>query len=188
MEPNAPAATGLGDPPPTRPFIVTMLRDWGIAILVVLGVIVGMNTLMRPKPPPLGPAPDFALFDLDGREVRLSEVDDDLVVLNFWFTTCPPCRHEIPALSKFHLEHPDIAMYGVSTDVGMPTGRLKAQSSQLGIRYPVLHDVRADVARLYGVDVFPTTLVIRDGQIVQARVGMIDGGMLAGMVDAAREK
>lgn len=186
MSPTDPTSSGLADPPPARPFLLTLLRDWGIAIGVVLVALLVMNALMRPSPPPLGPAPDFVLSDLDGRAVALSKVDDDLVILNFWFTTCPPCRHEIPELSRFHLEHPDIPMYGISTDVGMPTGRLKSQSERLGIRYPVLHDVNADVARTYGVDVFPTTLLIREGQIVSARVGVVDGRVLQKMVDDAR--
>jgi peroxiredoxin len=185
--PASPPPPGdLGEAPPTRPFLMTLLRDWGIAIGVVLAVIVAMNAFMSPAAPALGPAPDFVLTDLDGREVRLSEVDDDLLILNFWFTTCPPCRVEIPHFSRYHRAHPDIPMYGVSTDVGMPTGRLKAESARLGIDYPVLHDVQADVARLYGVDVFPTTLVISDGEIVQAKVGVLDEEMLAAMVERAR--
>lgn len=176
----------LGEAPPTRPFLMTLLRDWGIAIGVVLAVILAMNAFMAPKAPALGAAPDFVLADLDGKQVRLHDVDDDLVILNFWFTTCPPCRVEIPHFSRFYRANPDLPMYGISTDVGMPTGRLKAESQRLGVAYPVLHDVRAEVARLYGVEVFPTTLVISDGQIVQARVGMIDEEMLAAMVEKAR--
>lgn len=178
------------DPVPTEPgtgaFVIGLLRDWGVAVVVVLVVFAGYNLLFRPTAPALGPAPDFSLADLDGQPVQLSAVDDGLVILNFWFTTCPPCVREIPELSKFHADHPDVALYGVSTDIGMPTSRLKQQSARLGVRYPVLHDVRGEVAGQYGVDVFPTTLVIRDGEIVGSRVGMVNGELLDQMVAAAR--
>ena len=176
--PPAPAAPGTGS------FLLGLLRDWGVAILVVAGVFAGYNLLFRPTPPPLGPAPDFSLADLDGKSVQLSALDG-LVILNFWFTSCPPCVREIPELSKFHAEHPEIRFYGVNTDAGMPASRLKQQSDRLGIAYPVLHDVRGEVSHAYGIDVFPTTLVIRDGKIVQSRVGMVDRQLLDQMVAAA---
>ena len=83
-------------------------------------------------------------------------------------------------------EAPETPLYGVSTDVGMPPGRLQREAERLGVRYPVLHDVRAEVAGRYGIDVFPTTLVVRDGQIVQARVGTVTGEVLDQMVAAAQ--
>lgn len=197
MSTTAPSpASGADDPvrepegprlpaPSAGSFVAGLVRDWGIAILVVVVVVLGYGALSRPSPPALGPAPAFVLTDLDGAKVALPDVPGDVVILNFWFTTCPPCRAEIPELSKFHDSHPDVPMYGVSTDVGMPTGRLKAQSERLGITYPVLHDARAEVAALYGVSSFPTTLIIRGGNVVGARVGAVDGTTLAQMVEAA---
>lgn len=184
--PDVPAGLDEAAPPKTGAFLLGLLRDWGMAAAVVVVVFAGYNFFFAPSPPPLGPAPDFTLQDLDGKPVTLSAVDDDVVVLNFWFTTCPPCRAEIPELTKFHQEHPEIEMYGVSTDVNLRTAQLKTASSRLGVGYPVLHDMRAEVAQKYGVDVFPTTLVIKDGQIVSARVGGIDRKMLTTMVSAAK--
>ena len=174
--------------PKAPSFLVGLLRDWGIALVVVLVVLLGYNALFPSGPPSLGPATDFTLDNLEGAEVTLSELDSpsDVIVLNFWFTTCPPCRAEIPELSEFADAHPDIPLYGVSTDLNLRPAQLKAASKRLGIRYPVLHDVRAQVSRRYGVNQFPTTLVIRDMQIVQARVGAVDRKTLEAMVEAAR--
>lgn len=169
-------------------FALGLARDWGIALVVVVGVFLLYNLLFPARAPDLGPAPDFTLSNLEGQGVTLSAVDaqHELVVLNFWFTTCPPCRAEIPELTAFAAAHPDIPLYGVSTDVNLSPGRLKRESERLGIGYPVLHDQRADVARSYGVDVFPTTLIIRDMQIVKAKVGGIDRAILEGMIADAR--
>ena len=180
-EPSPPNA------PPTPPsFLAGLLRDWGLALAVVVLVFAGYNLLFAPKPPALGPAEDFTLQTPAGETVTLSRIDADVVVLNFWFTTCPPCRAEIPELSAWSAAHPETPLYGVSTDVGMPPGRLQREAERLGVRYPVLHDARAEVAGRYGIDVFPTTLVVRDGQIVSARVGAVTGEVLDQMVAAAQ--
>lgn len=163
-----------------------LLRDWGLALVVVVGIFVGYEVLFAPSAPSLGDAQDFTLTDLEGRDVQLSSVSEDVVVLNFWFTSCPPCRAEIPELTAFAAHHPDVGVYGISTDLGMPLKRLARESAALGIDYPVLHDVKGDVARAYGVSVFPTTVVVRDMQIVKARVGAVDHALLESMIAAAR--
>ncbi|MEM6929595.1 MAG: TlpA disulfide reductase family protein [Myxococcota bacterium] len=169
----------------TGGFLVTLLRDWGLALGVVLAVVVAFRFLLPPDVPSLGHAPDFTLPDLAGEPVTLSELDDDVVVLNFWFTDCPPCRAEIPELSAFAKEHPEVPIYGLSTD-RMTPGRLRIASERLGIAYPVLHDARAEVAISYGVSAFPTTLVVKGMEIVDARVGGVDRQLLEQMVASVR--
>jgi len=166
-------------------FWLVLLRDWGLAVGVVLAVMIVVGQLLPSSTPSLGDAPDFTLPDLEGGAVTLSEVDEDVVVLNFWFTDCPPCRAEIPELSRFAKAHPDVPIYGLSTD-RMTPGRLKAASKRLGIDYPVLHDARAEVARSYRISAFPTTLVVKRMAIVGAHVGGVDQQMLEQMVADAR--
>src|SRR5262245_59454386 len=41
-------------------------------------------------------APDFAIKDETGKEIKLSDYRGSVVFLNFWYTTCEPCRMEMP--------------------------------------------------------------------------------------------
>ena len=43
-------------------------------------------------------APDFALKDIDGKSVSLSDFRGKQVVLHFWASWCPDCREETPQL------------------------------------------------------------------------------------------
>jgi cytochrome c biogenesis protein CcmG/thiol:disulfide interchange protein DsbE len=157
-----------------------LARDWLVAIGIVLVLWLLWVRFLAPGALGSGPAPDFTLPDLTGQQVTLS-AQPDLVVLNFWFTTCPPCRKEIPELAKFHAAHPDVPLYGVSVD-RMDAGRLSALAHKLGVTYPVLHDLDSSVASLYRIGLFPTTVVVHDGQIAAVRTGEVTQASLEALV------
>ena len=50
-------------------------------------------------------APDLTYFDSAGKLRKLSELQGNVVLLNFWATWCSPCRKEMPLLSKTQREH-----------------------------------------------------------------------------------
>lgn len=49
--------------------------------------------------------PDVEIHLLDGRTVRLHELRGKVVVVNFWATWCPYCRHEMPAMAVFYRDY-----------------------------------------------------------------------------------
>ncbi|HLA38880.1 MAG TPA: TlpA disulfide reductase family protein, partial [Candidatus Glassbacteria bacterium] len=42
------------------------------------------------------PAPDVELPDLSGAKLRLRDLKDKVLLVNFWATWCAPCEIEIP--------------------------------------------------------------------------------------------
>lgn len=173
--------------PPTKgAFLLGLLRDWGIALVVVVAVVAAFNVLLGPKAPAVGPAPDFTLADTDGHTWTLSAIPERVVVLNFWFTNCPPCRKEIPELAAWHDANPDVPLLGIHVDPRMPPGAVVQSAKRLGITYPVLDDRTVTITRDYGIDTFPTTLVLVDGQIADARVGVVNAAALDAMVARVR--
>ncbi|MCI0487765.1 MAG: TlpA family protein disulfide reductase [Blastocatellia bacterium] len=49
--------------------------------------------------------PDFDVITMDGRTIKLSEYRGKVVVLDFWATWCPPCREEVPQLTRIAREN-----------------------------------------------------------------------------------
>lgn len=118
-------------------------------------------------------APDFALKDLDGKQVKLSDFKDKVVILDFWATWCPPCRNEIPHFIELQQKYGSkgLTVVGVSVDQG-GAKVVKPFAAAWKINYPMLlADDR--VGEAYGgIRYLPTTFIIdRGGQIVKRLVG-----------------
>ncbi len=118
------------------------------------------------------PAPPFSLPDRSGRTVRLADFRGRVVILNFWFSTCPPCRKETPDLIRLYEAHREegLTVIGINLD---PILIPRFQGAQMErflktfeITYPILIGDDA-VFEAYGeVPVQPTTFVIdRDGKV-----------------------
>src|SRR5690554_5020708 len=87
-------------------------RRWSLAwllLIVALGVLLAWLAsvpLLRGEPDGRSgsrvgePAPELELRDLEGRTWRLADADVPLVWVNFWATSCEPCRTEMPAMQR----------------------------------------------------------------------------------------
>lgn len=91
-------------------------------------------------------APDFLLESLGGSELRLSDLQGQPVIVNFWATWCPPCREEIPVLVDAY----DAQQPGKFTIVGVNLQEADSQVQgfvdEFGMTFPVVIDRDSEVA------------------------------------------
>jgi peroxiredoxin len=104
------------------------------------------------------PAPDMTLKTLDGREVKLADLKGKVVVLNFWFVNCAPCRAEMPGLNKLvdGLRGQDVVFLGVATDPAEP---IRDFLKKFSFKYEIVPEGTA-AANAFGVSVYPTHILI----------------------------
>lgn len=129
----------------------------------------------------------FQLRDLTGRSYSSRELRGKIVVLNFWFIGCPPCRQEIPALNQLvhqNAQRPDVLFLAVALD---PAAAVQAFVQQHSYAYALVADGRAVAAR-YGITSFPTNLVVdRQGNVVfHAQIHPNMATYLQQAIDAAK--
>jgi thiol-disulfide isomerase/thioredoxin len=59
-------------------------------------------------------APDFTLTDLQGEALKLSDFRGLSVLINFWASTCPYCREEMPMLQRLSEKYPELVVIGIN--------------------------------------------------------------------------
>ena len=52
-------------------------------------------------------APKYSVRSINGKKLKSKDMLGKVVVLNFWFTTCPPCKKEIPQLNELREKFKD---------------------------------------------------------------------------------
>lgn len=123
-------------------------------------------------------APDFALTDLQGNTVHLSDFKGKKVLVNFWATWCPPCRVEMPHMQKFYEDYQskDVVILGVNlTPTEKNPDNVQAFVKEQQLTFPIVLDKEGDVMQTYQVVAYPTTFLLdSDGVIREKFQGAIN--------------
>lgn len=146
------------------------------AVLVVLASGVASSGGACALPSVGTSAPDFAAKSDAGRNMRLSELRGQVVLINFWASWCSPCRQELPLLNKIYTQYRSAGFVLLAVNVDDNRKDADTMLKRLNLRFPTLFDGGKNVAKLYGVDTMPATLVIdRDGRVRYVHRGYYDG-------------
>lgn len=159
-----------------------------VALVVAVMIFAGVRSSRGPKVSPLigdsqpisstdakgKQAPDFALQDLQGKQVKLSDFRGKAVLLNFWATFCGPCKVEMPWLVELQKQYgpQGFEIVGVALDdSGKET--IEKFAKQMGVNYTILQGQDA-VGDAYGAVGLPATYYIdRSGKIVDSALGLV---------------
>jgi peroxiredoxin len=111
------------------------------------------------------PCPDFALFDVQNRQVKLADIREPVIVLNcfaFWCNTwiaqLPQLRELAAQQSRLHFKLLSVSVDGVWTD------QLQAVCGGNPVPYPVLIDRGSRLSRALRVRHVPTVLILNRGR------------------------
>ena len=113
------------------------------------------------NPPETGPP--ARLVDLSDLSPEDLCPEDGVVVLHFWSTWCGPCLEEMPLLEAFHRRHHDDGIRLLAVEVGSDADLVRRRVERLGVTFPVVLDRHGSLARQWGVNRYPTTLLLADG-------------------------
>ncbi len=172
-----------------------------VVILIFGGVLFGDDNIVNEQPvtalanssiavqlpesgPPLqvGDQPyEFALQDLDGNTVVLSQFIGRPILINFWATWCGPCRLEMPELQSVFEEYRDSEDFLIlALDQDETAEDVIAYFDELGLTFQPLLDDNNDTAKNYGLQgTLPASVFINpDGEVVVIHRGVMTRGQI----------
>jgi len=126
--------------------------------------------------------PAITLENVDGQEVSTQSLLSAPLIINVWYSTCEPCRRELPALANADTQYRDqVRIVGVNIkDSATVT---KKFASQYGVDFELLLDKNGQFISRLGIATAPVTLAIDpQGVIIGQKAGEISASELDELV------
>ena len=126
--------------------------------------------------------PKASLLTLDERTIDSSELVGKPLILNFWYSTCEPCRREMPVLAASAATHSSTVRFvGINMNDSVETAKNFAE------KYNVLYDIMFDPSGSFigalGIGTAPMTLFVdAQGIIVDQVAGEISADKLESLI------
>ncbi|MBM01447.1 MAG: hypothetical protein CL762_01820 [Chloroflexi bacterium] len=127
--------------------------------------------------------------DIYGKELPESSNDNDIIMIDFWASWCPPCIQEASVLSSSYeywqsknIRYIGIALWDNETSV-------KKFVEKYDFKYDITLDKDGKYAINYGVKALPEKFFInKDGEIVKKYIGPINRESLDNIIAEILEK
>ncbi|HVR45665.1 MAG TPA: TlpA disulfide reductase family protein [Candidatus Binatia bacterium] len=160
-------------------------RIWDVVALVVVAFAL-WKIFVAPRsfaPPRSFPAPHAVYERLDGDAFRVTAARGRVAFLDFYATWCVPCKIELPLVEAWSQRHPEAVV--VPIDVGEPRTVASSFARRLGLRGVAL-DPGASAGALFGVEGFPTIVVIDPEGYIRAKWQGLNPAIAPAMSNALR--
>jgi thiol-disulfide isomerase/thioredoxin len=116
--------------------------------------------------------PEFALKDLQGREISSEELRGKVVLIDFWATWCQPCKKEMPGYQKLLDRYgpSGFAVVGFKFDTMTDTEDPVLFAKRIGVRYPLAVAPDDLKQKFGGIEGLPTTMLYDRRGILRKKV------------------
>ena len=117
------------------------------------------------------PAHPFDCPDLDGKRLKVGDLEGKVVVLDFWYRGCGWCVKAMPQMNQLAADFAGspVAILGMNTDSDIDDAKFVVE--KMSLAYPTLR-IDRELPAKYGVSGFPTLAVIdKKGVLRHLHVG-----------------
>jgi thiol-disulfide isomerase/thioredoxin len=123
---------------------------------------------------------EFALQDIQGNTLHLSEFVGRPIIVNFWATWCGPCRIEMPELQAAFEKYQDQGLVILALDQDESAPEVQDYFAELGLTFTPLLDDDNDTAQNFVLQgTLPASVFINpDGEVTVIHRGVMTRGQL----------
>ena len=122
-------------------------------------------------------APDFSLMSLDDSTYTLSNMKNNVVLVNFWATWCGPCRIEIPDFNDLYRKYSDKDFEILGVSISDSERQLIDFKNGYNVLYPLLWGDQITTQNIqfqYGINSIPVSfLVNKNSEVIRIYPGAI---------------
>lgn len=114
---------------------------------------------------------DFSCITISGEKIETKNIKNKIIVLNFWFIACAPCREELKSLTKLannYKKDTNIVFLSVSSMDGKE--QLEFVKKRTGFSYQLVAS-RSDICSMFHVNLYPTNLILYNNKILFKATG-----------------
>ena len=159
----------------------------GVAVLLVVGLIalLGWGVVKAANGPrDSGMAPDFTLTGFDGRMATLSQLQGQVVIINFWASWCPPCREEAAYLERTWRKYQGKGVVFIGVDWVDTEKEALAYLKEFDITYLNGPDLGTRIAQPYRIQGVPETFYVdKTGRLRGVHIGPLSAPQLDDQID-----
>ncbi|MHB1129739.1 MAG: TlpA family protein disulfide reductase [Ilumatobacteraceae bacterium] len=129
--------------------------------------------------------PSISIVSLDGTQMSTSDLLGTPLLINFWFSTCEPCRREMPTLAAAYRQYGDSIRF-VGLNMNDSAAVARAFAKQYGVTYELFTEPSGVLITELGIATAPFTVFINsDGDIVAQFAGELTASTLDALISEA---
>jgi len=126
--------------------------------------------------------PAIKLENVDGQEISTQSLLNKPLIINVWYSTCEPCRRELPALANADMQYRNLVRF-VGVNIKDSATVAREFAAQYGVEFELLLDKNGLFISQLGIATAPVTLAIdQQGVIVGQKAGEISASELDELV------
>jgi thiol-disulfide isomerase/thioredoxin len=166
------------------------------AIVVIVGVVAAADhrddvtlTSANDLSPTIGtnaavtgrPLPIVDIQTLSGDAFSTRELLGRPLVVNFWYSTCAPCKRELPAFAAVQSELGDQVRF-VGVDTFPPSSNEESFARDRGVKYELFYDPDGQLTTAVGIATSPQTLFIDATGTILEQTGELTADKLEALI------